>query len=395
ELSRWLVDLAHGGLGAAQVQPASWWEATAARMVDAQAPGLAEVVRDMARIAAADGPDWPARLTDQLGRLYLLCEGWSRRGEVGPALVDVVRDRIGFSRSAADVLAGERLTGPIDVLGERRFTTGKLQGRRQWLRVAGFARLALVVTYGPAKQAPPPALPVLTRFQAEVAAYPGRRPTRLALAATTTAPQPLADLAADDAGDTARTWQEALTALAPALAADPWADPVAFVVRQLTVLPPPVEAPHRTPTGAAARKGQGLVGEPSSGLGARWLLRDLAGQALPLTADAGTRWGCHLLALGGGRPVDLAVEWDGFDLVPLAAMPSRPQPGADLPAPPSSTDPESGPAQPPACPRPTPGWSSLVDAAVVGTARAAVPVIPDLGGVPGDGGGAAGDAGRG
>ncbi|WP_041938716.1 MULTISPECIES: SWIM zinc finger family protein [Frankia] len=396
ELSRWLVDLAHGGLGAAQVQPASWWEATAARMVDAQAPGLAEVVRDMARIAAAGGPDWPARLTDRLGRLYLLCEGWSRRGEVEPALVDVVRDRIGFSRSASDVLAGERLAGPIDVLGERRFTTGKLQGRRQWLRVAGIERLALLVSYGSAKEVPPPTLPVLTRFQGEVAAYPGRRPTRVALAETTTAPQPLAELAATDAGDTAGTWQEALAALTPALAADPWADPVAFIVRQLTVLPPIVDAHDKAPTGAVARKGR--QGGGPSGVGARWLLRDRAGQALALTADAGARWGWHLLALGGGHPLDLGVEWDGFELVPLAAMASRPQPGTGLPARTGAADPGAEPPVPPgqpACPRPTPGWSSLVDAAVVGSARAAVPVLPDLGDAAGSGGGGGGSGGGG
>ncbi|WP_261559349.1 SWIM zinc finger family protein, partial [Frankia tisae] len=376
ELSRWLVDLAHGGLGAAQVQPASWWEATAARMVDAQAPGLAEVVRDMARIAAAGGPDWPARLTDRLGRLYLLCQGWSRRAEISPALVDVVRDRIGFARSTADVLGGERLTGPIDVLGERLFTTGKLKGRRQWLRVPGSGRLALLVTYGTGKQPPPPGLPVLTRIDADVAAYPGRHPTRLALAATLAGPVPLTELAAAGSGDAAGTWQEALAGLTPTLAADPWADPVGFVVRQITVLPPTVDASREAPAGAAARKGR--RGAPSSGDGARWLLRDRLGQALPLAADTAAVWGWHLLAIGGGQPLDLAVEWDGFDVVPLAAGPSRQRPGAELPAPISPPVPRNEPPQPVACPCPTPGWSGLVDAAVVGAARAAVPAVPDL-----------------
>ncbi len=375
ELSRWLVDLAHGGLGAAQVQPASWWEATAARMVDAQAPGLAEVVRDMARIAAVGGPDWPARLTDRLGRLYLLCQGWSRRAEISPALVEVVRDRIGFPRSTADVLGGERLTGPIDVLGERLFATGKLKGRRQWLRVPGSERLALLVTYGTGKQPPPPSLPVLTRIDADVAPYPGRHPTRLALAATRAGPVPLTELAAAGSGDAAGSWQEALAALTPALTADPWADPVGFVVRQITVLPPAIGAAREAPAGAA-RKGR--RDGPSSGDGAGWLLRDRLGQALPLAADTAAVWGWHLLAVGGGHPLDLVVEWDGFDVVPLAAAPSRPQPGTELPAPISPPVPHSEPPQPAACPRPTPGWSGLVDAAVVGATRATVPAVPHL-----------------
>jgi len=47
--------------------------------------------------------------------------------------------------------------------------------------------------------------------------------------------------------------------------------------------------------------------------GGRWLVRDRAGEALPLAG--GEHW--TLLALSGGQPVDLAAEWDGEGLVPL------------------------------------------------------------------------------
>ncbi|WP_066070167.1 SWIM zinc finger family protein [Frankia sp. EI5c] len=408
ELSQWLSDLARDGLGSAQTRPAAWWERTAARMVDAQAPGLAEAVRDMARIAARGGPDWPDRLTDRLGRLHLLCQGWSRRAELPATLVEVVRDRVGFTKAAADVLGGDRLAGAVDVLGERLFDTGKLRGRRQWLRLAESGQLAQLVSYGAGKQSPPPGLPVLTRVQAEVAAYPGRQPARLALAGTTGAPAPLVnlgtgDLGPGDLGTTAGTWREALSAHTATLSADPWADPVALVIRRITVLPPSAGAP-RAAAGRAGARGEST---PAGGAASQWLLRDSAGEALPMAAGTADSWGWWLLAVGGGGPLDLVVEWDGFDLIPLSAAPSSPLPGPGLRPPPGDTDSparaggglpgadvgrtadagrragsgsgaEAGAAAAQAAPRPVPGWSEVVDAAVVGVARARVPTLPGL-----------------
>ncbi|WP_018637607.1 SWIM zinc finger family protein [Parafrankia elaeagni] len=402
ELNRWLCDIARDGLGAAQAQPAAWWEGLAARMVDAQAPGLADVVREMARLAARGGADWPDRLTDRLGCLHLLLQGWSRRAQLPPELVDVVRDRVGFSRATADVLAGDRLAGPMDVLGERLFQAGKLQGRRQWLRSSPTGPLAPLVSFGVGRNPPPPGLPVLTRVQAEVAVYPGRRPARLALAGATGAPEPLTELAGlrppspgsgpepgpEGSGSAAATWREVLSAHAATLTADPWADPVAFVVRGITILPAAAGDRHTAP---AARAGAG-DGRRSSGVeSAGWLLRDSAGQALPLAGDAAARWGWWLLAVGGGHPLDLVVEWDSFDITPLSAVPSRaplgvgPNPPADRPDQPAGSSGGTGrggpslrPGARPRSVRPAPGWSELVDVAVVGTARAAVPPLPGL-----------------
>ena len=54
------------------------WEETAARMVDAQAPGLAARVRELGAIPAS-GPGWPVRLLEECALLHLLDQGWLRR----------------------------------------------------------------------------------------------------------------------------------------------------------------------------------------------------------------------------------------------------------------------------------------------------------------------------
>ncbi|WP_200835140.1 SWIM zinc finger family protein, partial [Parafrankia sp. Ea1.12] len=127
ELARWLSDLAGEGLGAAQARPADWWRAAAARMVDAQAPGLAEMIHEAAQIAgsAARRPDWPSRLVDRVGLLHLLCEGWARRADLPADVVAVLRDRIGFTVPVATVLAGEHVVGEVDVLGAHEFGAGR------------------------------------------------------------------------------------------------------------------------------------------------------------------------------------------------------------------------------------------------------------------------------
>ncbi|WP_083807944.1 SWIM zinc finger family protein [Intrasporangium calvum] len=47
DFSRWLGDLARSGTAGVRSQPYTWWDTTAARLVDAQLPGLADQVRSM------------------------------------------------------------------------------------------------------------------------------------------------------------------------------------------------------------------------------------------------------------------------------------------------------------------------------------------------------------
>src|SRR5262249_32647954 len=46
ELDLWLADLIRHGLADAQSRPAAFWQTPAARLVDAQAPGLARLLRE-------------------------------------------------------------------------------------------------------------------------------------------------------------------------------------------------------------------------------------------------------------------------------------------------------------------------------------------------------------
>src|SRR5262249_44174461 len=103
ELELWLRDLARGGLASAQSQPPQYWERTAARLIDAQAPGIARLVREMSGLTAS-GEGWQARLLERLGKLYLLIEGFKRVNELPPSTQADVRALIGWTQSQEELL---------------------------------------------------------------------------------------------------------------------------------------------------------------------------------------------------------------------------------------------------------------------------------------------------
>ena len=288
DMQRWLSDLVRGGLGAAASQPWDWWDQHARRMIDAQARGLASQVRRMAAIAASAGhrTDWPDRLTDQIGSAHLLCEAWTRRNSLPPAVGQALRVRLGFSVSADDVAHdGERISDNWAVLGQRLGEDPNLRSLQQWLYGERTGAVVTYLAFAAGTQQLPPGLPAGRRTEATVALYPGTRPPRVLITARDDHSEELGPIPGE------ASWNSALGRVADCLSADPWADVIPLAVQGVTVLS-----------------------------GERWLLRDAGGRAVPVAGTVAARWA--LLALSGGRPADVAGEWDGFAFTPQAAAPA-------------------------------------------------------------------------
>ena len=86
----------------------------AARLVDAQAPGLASSVRRLAAVAGS-----PDRLLTELSLLRLLTAGYRRLDELPADLAATVRTRVGLPVATDDVLAGPRVRDVWTVIGVR------------------------------------------------------------------------------------------------------------------------------------------------------------------------------------------------------------------------------------------------------------------------------------
>lgn len=172
ELDLWLRDLIKQGLASAQARPRAYWEQIAARMVDAQAPGLARLVRDAAGFCSS-GDGWQSRVVDRLGRLGLLLQGQSRLDTLPEAARHDIRSLIGFTANQDELLTQPGIADRWDVLGQRTELEDRLRVQRTWLRGSGTSRLALVLQFAYGSQGFDGSLVPGTRIDAELVFFPG------------------------------------------------------------------------------------------------------------------------------------------------------------------------------------------------------------------------------
>ncbi|MFX4290741.1 SWIM zinc finger family protein [Streptomyces bohaiensis] len=283
ELTRRLTDAVESGLAGAEHSGYQAWEHTAARMVDAQAPGLAARAGELGAVIGS-GRGWPSAALAEMSLLHLLLRGLERVEELPPPLAATVRSRVGFSSETAAVVAEARQEGSLVrdhwlVVGSERATGGRVATRSTWLLGRESARWALVLDFtapGTTGEAP---MPVGASFEAEVAFHPGAAPLRVTVAERHGAPVPESPVPTGGAvGD-------ALAAFGSAVAADPWVDAWPALLSSVV--------PVHAPAGDGDEGGGGAGG---------WQLADAAGgAAVPVKADESVLW--RLLALSGGAPV--------------------------------------------------------------------------------------------
>ncbi|MEU0942915.1 SWIM zinc finger family protein [Streptomyces canus] len=284
ELEQRLADLLRGGLAGAEQAGYGMWEETAARMVDAQAPGLAARVRELGSIPSS-GPGWPVRLLEECALIHLLDQGWLRRERLPDGLASTVRSRIGLPASADGPAIRDRWL----VLAQYDTADARLTTRRIWLHGTDSGRPALLLSYGAAGRAPELALPVGLELEAEVSPYPGNGQLRAALGEQFAPPAPSV------ARPPGMTTEEAAARYGKALRDDPWLDSVPVTLDRV------IPAPD----------------------GDAWQLADAEGDsALPLSAAARSRPGLwRLVALSGGAPVKVFGECGHRGFTPLTAWP--------------------------------------------------------------------------
>ncbi|WP_327325562.1 SWIM zinc finger family protein [Streptomyces sp. NBC_01210] len=282
ELEQRLADLLRGGLAAAEQSGYGLWEETAARMVDAQAPGLAGRVRELGAIPGS-GPGWPVRLLEECALIHLLDAAWLGIERLPEPLAATVRTRVGLTSPAE----GPPVRDHWLILAQYDSSDGKITTRRIWLYGRDSGRTALLLSFGAAGRSPQQALPVGLMIDAELTPYAGAGQLRADLGEQFGAPVAIAS--PPPGGRTGA----ALDAYGRALRDDPWLDswPVTL---------------------------SGAIPVPTS---PGWQLADADGEtALPIAPAALGRSGLlKLVALSGGGPVTVFGECGHQGFSPLAA----------------------------------------------------------------------------
>jgi hypothetical protein len=275
ELDQWLTDQVRQGLAATAREGYPHWDAIAARMVDAQCPAVAERLRSLAA-APHTGQGWEGRLLEELALLHLLAKAYG--SAIPPGLRDTVRTRIGFTTRQADVIAtGEKVTDTWLVLGWRDTTGERIRSRRVWLRGRDTDRHALVLSFALPGEPLDNSMPPGTQETMTLAYYPGFVPLRAAVV-TRDEPVPAQEPAAGTIAELLDDW-------AAVLARDPWQESWPAIISGV-----PVPRPESA-------------------------LVDASGDKLPVELS----W--ELLAVSGGHPVTVAVEYTPAGLHAMTAWP--------------------------------------------------------------------------
>ncbi|GAA2505110.1 SWIM zinc finger family protein [Streptomyces thermolineatus] len=294
ELEQRLADGVRAGLAGADRSDSRAWEEVAARMVDAQAPGLAARAGELA-VVPSSGSGWPGRLLEEYALLHLLARGVRALDGLPEELAATVRSRAGRSVDSAGLLSTRAVRDDWLVLGSRDSASERLTTRRIWLRGARTGAAALVLSFGAAGRAPDLVLPVGMSVDADLAHHPAARPLRASLGERHAAPAP-------GPVPPGTTVAGALSAYGDALCDDPWLDSWPAVLAGVVPVP----------------------------LDDGWQLADAdGGDALPVDPGARGRAGLwRLAAVSGGRPVTVFGEcghrgfspvtvWSGTEAVPL------------------------------------------------------------------------------
>ena len=276
ELERWLRDLVRQGLAQAQRQPLRYWHDMAARLVDAQAAGLAGRIRRAGKLCFQSGvQDWSAQLARELASIYMLGVAYARLEQLPPGLQHDVRTSIGWTTSSDEVLALAGVSDCWQVLSQQHGEEDRIRTRATWLRGQRSARWALLLHFAAGPQGFEQAISAGTQFEGELCVYPGACPLRALIKESGTT-LPLAMFPAEQP-----SFLDAMDSYADALAAQPFLERYPLALTGVTA--------HMQETGL--------------------LLRCPDGNLLPASASFRHAW--QLLAVSGGAPVTLTGEWDG------------------------------------------------------------------------------------
>lgn len=177
ELLQWIKDIIRNGILGMPEKGSIWFEGMARRMVDAQAPGLAGMIKNLGEINFyRDG--WQSEFMDQLLRLYLVISGFKNIEALSPLLQQDIRTWIGFTQNQDELKEQPGITDTWLVLGKLVTEEDNITVERNWLYGITSNQYALVLQFLVRGQGAQLALTPGLFVQAELVFYPSVVPLR-------------------------------------------------------------------------------------------------------------------------------------------------------------------------------------------------------------------------
>lgn len=268
ELRTWIKDIVRNGILAMPGKEAGWFENMAKRMVDAQAPGLAGMVRSLGETNFyTEG--WQGVFMDQLVSIYLILEGFKNTTSNEPLHQDI-KNWMGFTQNQDELKETTGVTDTWLVLSKQVTESDNITTEKNWLYGTGTGEYALVLQYIVRGQGAQVALTPGMYLQAELVFFPAAVPLR-ALIKKQTGTNATAGFSS------LQGWQQVAE------------KETGFCSR----MPVRTERPY-------------IVGQLKPVLfNQSWWLQDHESNMMQMKSDHRSLW--KLLSLGGGNAMDMAV----------------------------------------------------------------------------------------
>lgn len=265
ELRYWLQDVVRTGIMNVPQDIYGFSQNITARMVDAQAGGLASQLRRISRIDFFH-EGWQQALLKRLSGIYLITEAYRNKEQLPADMAEELNTLIGWTQGKEEVLQGEAVEDTWTILSIVLTEEENLKTERVWLYGRNSKRYALLLHFYAGNQVPEHLWVKGMQLQAALAYFPGVQPLRALVRTHTSLPAaPFAFEGMDGA-------EQVHAHIAATLAANPFAIQHPFILNRCTLV----------------------------AAGGRWWFKDSAGKALPLANTADECW--RMLAFSQGKP---------------------------------------------------------------------------------------------
>jgi hypothetical protein len=269
ELSAWLKDIIRNGLMSVPDKGSVFFENMCRRLIDAQAPGLAGMVRTLGETNFFSEA-WPTIFMDQLLHIYMIIEGFKNIDKLDELLQQDIKTWIGFIQSQEEL---KEKTGVLDdwlVLGKQVSEIDAVTTEKFWLYGIKTNKYALLMQFIVRGQGIQFNITPGMFVQAELVFFPSAMPQR-ALLKRPVSTSPTSSF------QMLKNWQQVAELETVMNGTVPFRNETAFVVSKLK----PVRYNQN------------------------WWLQDTDNRLMPIKSNYRHIW--KLLSLSGGERVDMAV----------------------------------------------------------------------------------------
>ncbi len=177
EVLLWIKDIVRNGMVGIPEKSAPFWEGMTKRMIDVQAPGLANAIKSL-RDSNFFKEGWQSEFLDGLLNMYLLIKAYQNRESLPHLLQEDVESRIGFTYNQDELKEQKGITDVWLVLAKQVSEEDNLTTERFWLQGMHTHQTALLLQFIIRGQGGSVSLTPGMYVQAELVFFPSVVPVR-------------------------------------------------------------------------------------------------------------------------------------------------------------------------------------------------------------------------